>query len=140
MNSGNLAGVPCSLDFQMALHSASEAFAILYYDPITRKAIQGSEIEVKEWGKSNAKYILEKFPDTREHGFFLVTATLRTRRCSLGCWSGTTRSIESTGNVSSLLPVGFLGGHIKSNNQHSGWITCPSNDDLVLKPILAISN
>src|SRR5271154_1871569 len=95
---------------------------------ITRRAIRGSNADFAAWGKANAKNILASKADTAEYGFFLVTATRRTRKYSLKCWSKRDKSyLANIMARDSLIPAasGNVGGTISTSRERSGWISSP---------------
>jgi hypothetical protein len=110
----------------------SEAYAILLCDPITSQRVELGVSSLKDWGISNAKKVLALEKKTRECGFFIVTATHRTKRCHLTCWSQTLKS----GSVSlasgiSPAPIEVEVKRSRSSMHGSSWMTLPVDDGLV---------
>ena len=93
--------------------------AILICDDHTREGIQRNIGELKNWGTANVNGILHLERETRDFGFFIVTAIRRTKRYRLKCWS----------RVLSLEPEGI---NISSAGVDlSGWVVPPADVDQV---------
>lgn len=106
--------------------------ALLNCDSVIRKTVVGSVESLKKWGKANAKTLFEKEPDTREHGFVVVTSTFRTKKCALKCWpkvDNSDTSIIKGGSTS--VNSERVPGYILTRWEQSGWIRVPVNEDSV---------
>lgn len=109
-----------------ALHG-SQGAALLICGDHTREGIERNIGEMKEWGKANAKHILRLEKETKKYGFFIVTATRRTKRYLLKCWSSVVQSDDERRNIS------------PSSLDNSGWIVPPEDRAQVCSvPLLKI--
>ena len=141
--SGTLLGAPASTGFEIQVSSNSNGTALLDCGAITRKAIRGSVTALKEWGKQNAKYIFDHATDTKDFGFVLVTATFRTKKCSLKCWSQSEQLFSTgVGAGNSVVPLasGRLSVRFRTKKESSGWISRPVRGDQVSRTLTGITN
>jgi hypothetical protein len=128
-DSGTLAGIPSPVEFRIEVSSMSKGTALLDCDSVTRRAVSGNFMALKQWGVTNAKQIFENEPDTRDHGFVVVTSTFRTKKCSLKCWYEVDESFTpAIGGTSTVMK---LPGHISTRWEQSGWIRVPVTEESV---------
>jgi hypothetical protein len=107
--------------------------AALQCGPHTRECLTIGIADLKTWGKENAKYILEKEPSTKDHGFFIVNATRKTKWCKILCTSAYSGSISpgfsvgvpSAGSVDASVNVS------KDEKISPGWIERKADGDKV---------
>lgn len=117
------------------MDSRTKGAAVLQCGPIIWEHLATEVGALKQWGKDNAKHILEKEALTREHGFFIVTATRKTNWCKLKCLSKNTKTTTPT--FSAGLP--YTGPQIGATTEvqsdktlSAGWIIRPANDESVI--------
>lgn len=86
--------VPSSVEATFQLDSTSEAAAVLQCGPIIRSGIGNINLSIKDWGRKNKAKIFNEARDAKSlGGFFVVTATYKTKWCRARCWS--TTSLQS---------------------------------------------
>ena len=62
----------------------------------------------RKWAKENAETILEKYPETKEHGFYVVTTTYSAENVFINAW--TNKDIEvAVGFKAGVTGVGEIG-------------------------------
>lgn len=77
----------------------------------------------REWAKVNAKKILQQYPDTKRHGFFVVTTTFSTKKASLNAWTNPENNV-SIGFKADVVDVGEIApsGEWYAAESASGWV------------------
>ena len=125
---------PVTVGTYIQSDNRTKSAAILQCGPIIWEHLATGTSDLKTWGKENAKHILEKETLTRDHGFFIVSATRKTKWCKLKCWSINTWAVAPT--LSAGLP--FAGSQIeakmevqKGEKLNSGWIVRAAEDENV---------
>jgi hypothetical protein len=113
--------------------SEAEARAFLYCEEIMCKRIKLDSHILKDWGKSNARHILNAYRETRKHGFMIITAVHGAKRCELKCWKDERSGFSGT-TSGNLGGIGFqvtpiVGAHFERGRENSGWISRPLSDD-----------
>lgn len=101
--------------------------AFLLCGPMSWQGIGLKRGDLKQWGKENAEHILSNEPETRTHGFFIITAITRTKWCHFKYWSETSRSFSPTLMAPTLPPQSSpteIAVEGSESNEQSGWVTC----------------
>ena len=114
-SSNSLTAVSSDIETEIQARHGSQGAALLICGDHIREGIERNIGELKEWGKVNAKHILQLEKQTKKYGFFIVTATRRTKRYRLKCWSSITQSDGERSNIS------------RSGVDNSGWVVPPED-------------
>jgi hypothetical protein len=90
--------VPSSVEATFQIDSTSKDAAVLQCGPIIRNGIGNINLPIKDWGDENKSKILAQAKQAKSlGGFFVVTATYKTKWCRPRCWS--TATLEHFANL-----------------------------------------
>ncbi|KAF9554917.1 hypothetical protein CPC08DRAFT_151930 [Agrocybe pediades] len=76
----------------------------------------------KNWCKKNALAILQRWPEVKEHGIWVVTSTHSTKKCAINMWSGRGRGFK-VGFDADVAGIGKAGpnGEWYRSQTDEGW-------------------
>lgn len=124
-----------SIDSKLECSWTSDEGAVLLCDNTVCERFAFDTTSFKEWGKKHAKQLFIEEPQTRQFGFFIVTAVSRTKGCLLKCWSKKKRTIAANPVVSSRTSIQLLQHEVNVEagigHTDSAWIKCPSDQERV---------
>ena len=107
--------IPPDIETEIHILHGPYGAALLICSDHTREFIKSNIGHLKEWGKANAKSILRMEKETKKFGFFVVTATRRTKYYRLKCWPGSTRTVDRNPSISA------------SGIDFGGWVIPPAD-------------
>lgn len=98
--SGAPAGIPAEASIMLTFSLKSSFGAVLISSGAVVRDRFYHSAPFRKWAKQNAKAILENYPETKEHGFYVVTTTYSANDIFINAWT------EKENDVS----VGFKAG------------------------------
>ena len=88
---GGAKGIPADASVVYRFKSDAKFGAILMTDqPVWKQAVYHDQ-PFREWVKTNSPRLLQRYPDIKEHGLWVVKKTYSTKHCSLNAWTSAER-------------------------------------------------
>jgi hypothetical protein len=86
LTASSIPGVPASAGILCKYVTTSDFGAVLLTAPQVRKERYYHKMPFIRWFKRNAGMILKQFPEVKDHGVWIITATCSAPECALNVW------------------------------------------------------
>jgi hypothetical protein len=91
--SGLAATIPADFSVHIRFHSTSDFGAVLICDGGVSREGYAHKDPFQTWAKQNALKLAQRFPNVKEHGFYIVTTTHATNDVLINTWSDKSNNV-----------------------------------------------
>lgn len=114
--------LPVNLSAAYAYSTETANGAVLLTAPPVVHERYYFESHFKKWVKENAKILMQKRPEVKDYGFWIVTSTFATKLCEINMWKTGGKGVK-VGFAAKAVGIGEAGpsGEWKHNGKEDGW-------------------
>ena len=114
--------LPVNLSAAYAYSTEKANGAVLLTAPAVVHERYYFESHFKKWVKENAKILMQKRPEVKDYGFWIVTSTFATKLCEINMWKTGGKGVK-VGFAAKALGVGEAGpsGEWRHGGKEDGW-------------------